>query len=55
MLWKTLWNRLGKLPLRITQHNHVYAILENSRTGRLEHVRLCLKFDTSGKPYFVKE
>lgn len=47
MLWSTLFNKLGKQPLRITQHEHIHAIIEG------KHYRLDLKFDTSGKPYLV--
>lgn len=47
MLWSTLFNRLGKQPLRITQHEHIHAIIEG------KHYRLDLKFDASGKPYLV--
>lgn len=47
MLWSTLWNKLGKQPLRITQHNHVTAIIEG-KTYELD-----LKFDTKDRPYLV--
>lgn len=55
MLWSTLWNRLGKQKLKIMQHNHVYAILENPKTHQWEKVNLCLKFDATGRPYFIQE
>lgn len=55
MLWATLWRKLGRQPLKITQHNHVYALLKNPKTHEYDHVPLCLKFDTSGRPYFVQE
>lgn len=47
MLWSTLFNRLGKLPLRITQHRHIEAIIED------KHYQLDLKFDAKGQPYLV--
>lgn len=55
MLWSTLFNRIGKQPLSFTQHSHVYAILENPKTGEWERVPLCLKYDVKNHPYFVKE
>lgn len=55
MLWSTLWNRLGKQKLKVMQHNHVYAILENPKTHQWEKVNLCLKFDATGRPYFIQE
>ena len=54
MLWSTLFNRIGKQPLKITQHNHIYAVLENPKTHATERVYLELKHDTTGKPYFVR-
>lgn len=54
MLWSTLFNRIGKQPLKTTQHNHVYAVLENPKTHITERVYLELKYDTSGKPYLVR-
>lgn len=47
MLWSTLFNRLGKLPLRITQHNHIKAIIEG------KNYQLDMKFDAKGQPYLV--
>lgn len=29
MLWITLFNKIGKQPIKNTQHHHVYALLEN--------------------------
>lgn len=55
MKWITLWNKIGKQPLKITQHSDVYALLHNPKTHEMEHVKLILKFDTSGKPYFVQD
>ena len=55
MLWATLWRKLGRQPLKITQHNHVYALLKNPKTHEYDCVPLCLKFDTFGRPYFVQE
>lgn len=52
MLWATLWRKLGRQPLKITQHNHVYALLKNPKTHEYDHVPLCLKFDTSGPSVF---
>lgn len=55
MLWSTLFNKIGKQPLRITQHNHVCALLENAKTHEYEKVRLALKYDKRGCPYLVKD
>lgn len=55
MKWITLFNKIGKQPLKTTQHADVYAILENPKTHEWEHVPLLLKFDASGKPYLVRD
>lgn len=55
MLWSTLYNKIGKQPLRNTQRNQVYAILENPKTHQKEKVFLLLKYNTSGHPYFVRD
>ena len=55
MLYSSLHNKIGKQAIRYTQHNHVYALLENPRTGKLEKVYLILKYDAKGQPYLVKD
>lgn len=55
MKWITLWKKLGKQPIKNTQHSDVYALLRNPKTHEYEKVRLLLKFDTYGKPYFVQD
>ena len=55
MLWSTLYNKIGKQPLRIMQRNQVYAILENPKTHQKEKVFLLLKYDTAGHRYFVRD
>ncbi len=55
MLWSTLYNKIGKQPLRNMQRNQVYAILKNPKTHQKEKVFLLLKYDTSGHPYFVRD
>lgn len=40
MLWSTLYHKVGKQPIKVTQHNHVYAIWENPKTHRTEKVFL---------------
>lgn len=47
MLWMTLWNKLGKQPMKITRHKHVHAIVDG------KHYDMDLKFDTKGEPYLV--
>ena len=54
MLWSTLWHKIGKQPLKFTQHNHVYALLHNPKTHELDRVNLELKYDTNGHPYFIQ-
>lgn len=48
MLWVTLFHKIGKQQLKFTQHNHVYALLENPKTHEVEKVYLNLKYDASG-------
>ena len=47
MLWSTLFGKLGKQPLKITQHQHVNAIIDGKR------IELDLKFEANGTPYLV--
>ena len=54
MLWSTLYRKLGKQPMKTTQHYHVHALLANPKTHRMEKVYLDLKFDASGHPYLVE-
>ena len=55
MLWATLYNKLGRQPMKITQKQHVNAILQNPATKTLDTVFLELKFDTQGNPYFIQD
>lgn len=55
MLWITLFNKIGKQPIKNTQHHHVYALLENPKTHTVEKVYLDLRYDASGHPYFIKK
>lgn len=41
MFWSTLYNKIGKQPLRTTQRNQVYAILENSKHIRKKKYTCC--------------
>lgn len=43
MLWSTLYNKIGKQPLRNTQRNQVYAILENPKTHQKKKVFSAVK------------
>lgn len=54
MLWSTLFNKLGKQPLKNTQHHHVHAILYNPVTHEPETIYLDIKFDAHTRPYLVK-
>lgn len=47
MVWLTLFNRIGKLPLRITQRQQVKAVIDG-----VDH-ELELKFTPSGDPVLV--
>lgn len=55
MLWSTLFHKIGRQPLKYSQHNHVFAILENPKTHKTEKVYLCLKYDNQGHPYLVRD
>ena len=55
MLWATLFHKIGKQQLKFTQHNHVYALLENPKTREVEKVYLNLKYDASEHPYFIRD
>lgn len=55
MRWSTLFKKLGNQPLKITQNNNVYAVLENPATGEWEEIPLYLKYDAHGRPYFIKD
>lgn len=55
MLWITLFNKIGKQPIKNTQHHHVYALLENPKTHTVEKVYLDLRYDASRHPYFIKK
>lgn len=55
MLWITLFSKIGKLPIKQTQHSHVYAVIQDSRSNKYNKVYLCLKYDAFGRPYFVEE
>lgn len=48
MLWKTLYDRIGKQPLSFTQHNHVRAVIDGKER------ELDLKYDAKGRPYLVE-
>lgn len=48
VLWSTLFRRIGKTPLRISQHQHVTAVIDG------EIIYLDLKYQADGKPYLVK-
>lgn len=55
MKWLTLFNKIGKQPLRVTQHQSVYAVLYDKKSHQYVKRYLCLKFDATGNPYFVEE
>lgn len=50
MKWLTLFNKIGKQPIRITRQQDVCVV---DFDGRKE--KLTLKFDAHGRPYFVFE
>lgn len=54
MLWSTLFHKIGKQPLKFSQHNHVYALLRNPKTHEMERVNLELKYDAKGHPYLIQ-
>jgi len=53
MLWSTLFERIGKQRLSFTQHNHVYALIENPETHKPEKVWLTIRYDVKGLPYLA--
>ena len=55
MLWSTLFHKIRKQPAKYMHNNHVFALLANTKTHKVEKVYLILKYDASGHPYFVKE
>ena len=54
MLWTTLFRKISKQPLKFTQNNHVFALLENPKTHKVEKMYLDLNYDASGHPYFIE-
>lgn len=55
MLWSTLFHKIGKQPMKWSNHNHVYAVLHNPKTHEMERMYLCLKYDASGRPYLIQD
>lgn len=55
MLWSTLFNHIGRQPMRITNHPHVYALINDPKTHDTHKVWLCLKYDKAGRPYLVED
>ena len=55
MKWSTLFQKIGKQPLRVTNHQTVHAILRNPKTRKMERVNLILRFNTDGSPYFIQD
>lgn len=55
MRWSTLFKKIGKQPLSVTQNHNVHAVLENPATGEWEEIPLRLKYDAKGRPYFIRD
>ena len=55
MRWSTLFTKIGKLPLKITQNHNIHAVLDNPAIGEWESIPLCLKYDAKGRPYLIKD
>ena len=55
MKWISLYDRLGKLPMAITNHKHIYAVIDKGDGTGLKEIPLTLKFDKKGHPYFAEE
>lgn len=50
MKWLSLWKRIGKQPLSVTQHQDVIAVIDE------KEIPLTLKFGTGEKTlWFVKD
>lgn len=48
MKWLTLFNKIGKQPMRITRVEDVCVVDWNGKRKRLD-----IKYDAHGLPYFV--
>ena len=55
MRWLTLFNKIGKQPIRVTQEQDVYAILYDKKSHGYEKRYLCLKFDAQNRPYLIED
>ena len=49
MTWLTLFNKLGKQPIKITNKNQVKVVINS------EEILLDLRFETDNTPYFIVE
>lgn len=49
MKWITLFNKIGRLNLSITNNSDVYAVIGNDK------IFLTLKYDAKGRPYLVRD
>lgn len=55
MKWTTLYNKIGKQSMKVTNHQDVYAIITDSKTHQTRRVPLLLKFDACGRPFLQEQ
>lgn len=55
MKWITLFNKIGRQPMKRMNTQPVYALLENPKTHRMEKVYLDLNFSQCGNPYLIRQ
>lgn len=55
MKWITLFNKIGRQPMKRMNTQPVYALLENPKTHRMEKVYLDLNFSQCGDPYLIRQ
>lgn len=55
MRWLTLWDKIGKLPIKVTRQRDIYAILYDQKSHTYVKRWLMLKYDAAGNPYFIED
>lgn len=55
MKWITLFNKIGRQPMKRINSQLVYALLENPKSHRMERVYLDLNFSQCGDPYLIRQ
>ncbi len=55
MKWATLYKKLGKQPLTVTQHQEVFAVMKNPITGKTEQIPMRLCYSKKGALFLVPD